>query len=218
MSQTLIIASSNAHKIQELGQMLQQAGIELEVVAMQRLGQPPEIEETAPDFAGNATLKSEGIAQWALGQNPELAGHAWVLADDSGLCVDALDGAPGVLSARFSGPQANDASNNAKLVAELKGRGLEVSPAHFCCALALTSISKDGSLRTHRFEGQARGQARVQPAGDGGFGYDPHVWIDGQTQSFAQMPGDVKARISHRGNALKALLSALPELLNQGQQ
>lgn len=210
MSATLVIASSNVHKAQEIEQMIQDAGLALRVLPMQHFGQPPEIEESAPDFRGNAALKSEGIAAWLSEQASVQAEQTWVLADDSGLCVEALDGAPGVLSARFSGPQATDASNNAKLVAELQARGLSQSPAYFCCALALTKLGGD----TRFFEGRAEGEARVEPAGKGGFGYDPHVWIQGQAESFAQMSRAQKAALSHRGKALRSLFAVLPELLD----
>lgn len=212
MKPTLVIASSNAHKVQELAQMLEDAALGVEVCSMQDFGKAPEVAETAPDFAGNAALKSEAIAAWLAEQAGCPSGVCWVLADDSGLCVEALGGAPGVLSARFSGADATDAKNNAKLVQELQALGLKSSPAHFCCSLALTRV-KGTPVRTLFFEGKAVGQARVDPAGEGGFGYDPHVWIDGQSGSFAQMTRAEKARISHRGVALKALLAALPGIL-----
>lgn len=212
MKPTIVIASSNAHKVKELEQMLADAALGVELCSMQAFGRPPEIAETALGFAGNAALKSEGIAAWLAGQPACPKGPCWVLADDSGLSVDALDGAPGVLSARFSGQDATDEKNNAKLVKELEALGLASSPAHFCCVLALTRVGSQGP-KTHFFEGKAVGEARVLPAGEGGFGYDPHVWIEGQSGSFAQMTGEQKAQVSHRGVALKALLHALPEIL-----
>lgn len=212
MSATLVIASSNQHKVQELSRMLEFAGVGVDVCSMQSLGAPPEVPETAPDFSGNAALKSVAIARWVKAQSTCPPGACWVLADDSGLCVEALGGAPGVLSARFAGPEATDEQNNAKLVKELEALGLQQSPAHFCCVLALTRV--DHALEeTQFFEGQARGFARTEPAGQGGFGYDPHVWIEGQVGSFAQMTRDEKAKISHRGLALAALLAALPSIL-----
>lgn len=213
MRPQLLIASSNRHKVQEIAQILDEAKVQMDVRPMHALGNPPNIEESAEDFKGNAQLKSEGIARWVAQQDSSLWGHAWVLADDSGLCVEALGGAPGVRSARFSGPDANDTKNNAKLVQELQARGLTSSPAYFCCALALTKLDAHGALHTTHFEGRAVGTARVQPAGEGGFGYDPHVWIKGQAGSFAQMSRDEKAKISHRGYALQSLVQALPEIL-----
>lgn len=209
MSTNLVIASSNAHKIKEIEAMIQDAGLDLRVLSMRSFGEPPEIEETAPDFRGNAALKSEGIAAWLAQKDATLAGRTWVLADDSGLCVQALDGAPGVYSARYAGEDANDARNNAKLVEELKARGLNRSPAYFCCALALSCVGGG----THFFEGRAEGEARVDPAGTGGFGYDPHVWIQGQSESFAQMTREQKAKLSHRGMALQSLFSELPAIV-----
>lgn len=214
MSATLVIASSNTHKVQELSQMLEAASLGVKVCSMHQFGDAPSVEETAPDFAGNAALKSEAIAQWLSQQASCPSDPCWVLADDSGLCVEALDDAPGVLSARFAGEGACDAQNNAKLVRELQALGLDVSPAYFCCTLALTRVGLS-PMQTQFFEGKARGEARVKPAGTGGFGYDPHVWIEGQSGSFAQMTREAKAKISHRGLALARLLQALPAILEQ---
>lgn len=214
MSFTLVIASSNTHKVKELSQMIECASLGGTVCSVHSLGAPPEVPETEPDFAGNATLKSESIARWVAQQPTRPNDPCWVLADDSGLCVQALDGAPGVLSARFAGPGATDEENNAKLVQELQSRGLQSSPAFFCCSLALTLVGPEPS-QTQLFEGRAHGRAQVEPAGDGGFGYDPHVWIDGQAGSFAQMSRGEKARVSHRGAALSRLLDALPRILTR---
>lgn len=175
---------------------------------MQEFGEPPEIIESAPDFQGNAALKSEGIAKW-LTQTLDQEQPKWVLADDSGLCVDALDGAPGVHSARFAGEQATDADNNRKLVEQLQLRSLSRSPARFCCVLALTERA---TLETVFFEGQARGEARVQASGSGGFGYDPHVWLEGEVRSFAEMSKADKGKVSHRGRALAKFLHAFSKM------
>ena len=110
----IVVASGNAHKVVELRAMLQQSTPGLTVTGMKEHGDPPEIEETAPDFAGNAKLKADGIAAWLRGQGVD--GATVVLADDSGVCVDALDGHPGVRSARFAGDEADDEANNRKLL------------------------------------------------------------------------------------------------------
>lgn len=204
----LVLASSNAHKLAELREMLQQSKLEVKISAMQEHGKPPQIIESASDFHGNAALKSEGIAQW-LKQIGGDSQPRWVLADDSGLCVDALDGAPGVHSARFAGERASDADNNRKLVEQLKLRSLTHSPARFCCVLALTELA---TLKTVFFEGEARGEARVQASGNGGFGYDPHIWLQGEELSFAEMSRKDKSKVSHRGRALAKFLHAFSSM------
>ncbi|MEM6992546.1 MAG: non-canonical purine NTP pyrophosphatase, partial [Myxococcota bacterium] len=175
--------------------------------ALAGYGPAPEIDETAPDFAGNAVLKAEGIAAW-LRERGE-PGSTRVLADDSGVCVDVLDGAPGVHSARYCGHHGSDADNNAKLVAELTARGVTESAAHYACVLAVCRVDgraiKGGKSRLW-FEGRWDVVARVQPRGTGGFGYDPHCWIVGEDVSVAELPADRKAALSHRGAAFAALV------------
>jgi XTP/dITP diphosphohydrolase len=221
----LVVASGNAHKVAELDRMLRTAMPELEVVGLRAFGEPPAVEETAEGFAGNARLKAEGFAAW-LRQQGE-AGDTVVLADDSGVCVDALGGGPGVRSARFAGDDATDEDNNAKLVQELRARGLEASPGRYSCVLALTRVDgapwKDAG-RSRIFEGRWEVELRVARRGSGGFGYDPHAWLvagDGAgtgggpgageepDRTVAELAPDEKAAISHRGRALRALLAWL---------
>jgi XTP/dITP diphosphohydrolase len=156
-----------------------------------------------------------------------------VLADDSGLCVDAFDGKPGVYSARFAGPDATDEDNNAKLVAELEARGLDSSPAEYVCVLALRHVG----LRPFDFtlpdagalyiighclciEGSCRGSVRVGRRGSGGFGYDPHFWLEsGVTagrssgRTFAELSPSEKSQRSHRGSAMRRLAQELPIIM-----
>jgi XTP/dITP diphosphohydrolase len=202
--QRVVVASGNRHKVAELRSMLAEQGAE--VVGLDGFSDPPEIEESAPDFDGNAKLKAFGIADW-LAERGE-PGTTWVLADDSGICVDALEGAPGVRSARFAGEPSDDAKNNAKLVEELRARGLDRSAAHYVCVLALVRVDggclPDGhAIAT--FEGRWDVEARTDARGGGGFGYDPHAWIDDGARTVAELGAAEKAAASHRGAAFAAL-------------
>jgi XTP/dITP diphosphohydrolase len=229
----LVVASGNAHKVAELDRMLRRTVPTLEVAGLRGFGEPPEIAETANDFAGNARLKAEGFAAWLRPRGE--AGDTVVLADDSGVCVEALGGGPGVRSARFAGEDASDEENNDKLVRELRARGLERSAGHYRCVLALTRVDGEpwadaGASRL--FEGRWDVELRVVRRGSGGFGYDPHAWLvagDGAggagaggvvepagpapgvtpDRTVAELAPDEKAAISHRGKALRALLAWL---------
>lgn len=213
MSQRLVVASGNAHKVAELAGMLAEAvGAGWTVLGLNDLaeayGRAPEIEEHAPDFAGNATLKAEGIAGWLRGRGE--ASKTRVLADDSGVCVDALGGAPGVHSARFCGHHGSDADNNAKLVAALQAAGVSQSPAHYACVLALCRVdgrSLPGGKSRERFFGRWDVVAKVARRGEGGFGYDPHCWLPDEDRTVAELDPADKAARSHRGKAFAAMLA-----------
>ncbi|TPV97182.1 MAG: non-canonical purine NTP pyrophosphatase [Myxococcales bacterium FL481] len=208
----LILASTNRHKVVELERMV--AG-SMPVRTMAEFGEPPTIHETGSSFIDNAVLKAEGIAAW-LRQRGE---RGFVLADDSGICIDALDGRPGVYSARFAGLHADDAGNNAHMVAQLRAIGCEQSLAHYVCVLALThTINPVVVTATDADEVQVRGttlcvtgrcdgEVRTTARGDGGFGYDPHFWIDARTRTFAELAPAAKAARSHRGEALRRLFA-----------
>jgi XTP/dITP diphosphohydrolase len=228
MARRIVIASNNPHKITELQQMLARARLssvrKLEVASASAVGRPPEIDETSMQFVGNAVLKANGIAAWL--RSIGAPADDIVLADDSGICVDALDGAPGVHSARFAAVNADDEANNAKLVAELRARGLSSSPAKYVCVLAVrhvgvrpfdftmpdagTVFMRDGCLC---IEGRCRGNVRIERRGTGGFGYDPHFWIDGDSRTFAELSPTEKSQRSHRGSAMRMLMDELPLLL-----
>lgn len=187
------VASANAHKIEEIRVIL--AGI----AEVGSLAAMPEVEEDAPDFAGNAKLKAEAVASPSR--------DCWILADDSGLEVDALDGRPGVRTARFAGPGAGDAANRAKLLAELARVGAAEPArrgARFRCALAL---AQHGAV-VRIFEGSCEGRIAAAERGDGGFGYDP-LFIPaeppGNALTFAELDPATKNRLSHRGRALEEL-------------
>ena len=207
MSRTIervVVASGNRHKVQEIRDELERVAPGIVVVGLDAFDGVPEIEESAPTFAGNATLKAEGIAAWLAARGEPGSTH--VLADDSGICVDALDGHPGVRSARFAGDHATDAENNQALVRALRARGLEHSPAHYVCVLALVRV--DGQPCA-LFEGRWDVVVRTEARGTGGFGYDPHAWLEQGTRTVAELTPQQKAELSHRGAALRQLATWL---------
>ena len=184
---TVFVATHNAHKIKEIGEML--AG--WNVVA----DDPEGVVEDAPDFVGNALIKVRAIAARHHGE--------WCLADDSGLEVAALGGAPGVRSARYAGEPSNTANNNALLLKNLEG--VADRRANFTCAVAL--VGPDG--REHTVVGRCFGTIAEKPSGAAGFGYDPLFVPDGHSRSFAELTADEKNAISHRGRALAAARDAI---------
>lgn len=184
----IIVATRNSHKAQEIAAILPE---EYEVHTLAEYPDAPDVEETGHTFAANARLKAEGVSA---------ALHGLVLADDSGLCVDTLNGAPGVLSARYAGEHGRDADNNAKLLRELSVlRGWAPFPARFVCAL---SLAENGREIAH-FHGTVEGRITLHPRGLQGFGYDPLFVPRGYTCTMAELPADAKNAISHRGNALR---------------
>ena len=197
----LLLASGNAKKLREVRGLLEPLGVR--VLSPEDVGGLPDVLEDRPDFAGNASKKAIEAARKT---------GRWCLADDSGLEVDALDGAPGVRSARFAGEPADDARNNAKLLAELSGRPDAERGARFVCALALAN---PGGEVVEEIEGAARGRILEAPRGAGDFGYDPLFLFteEGHPQTgrgFAELEPADKSAISHRGRALRALLDRLP--------
>ena len=191
----LLLATRNAHKTQEFAQML---GAEFEVRDLADASEFAPVEETGLTFAENAILKAVAVSK----QFPEL-----VVADDSGLEVDGLGGAPGIYSARYAGERASDAENVAKLLAELARCSAETGSrdARFRCALALARAG--GVLGV--FEGVVEGAIVGAPRGSAGFGYDPVFQPAGSTQTFAELSPAEKNRISHRARAIQALRAAL---------
>ena len=198
----LLIATQNAKKRRELAPLHAPLGIEL--VTPADVGGLPEVDEDQPTFALNAAKKAASAAR---------ASGIWSLADDSGLEVEALDGGPGVLSARYAGEPADDARNNAKLLRALAGLPDERRGARFVCALALAR--PDGSLALE-VAGEARGRILHAPRGSGDFGYDPLFLFTEpgfpQTgRGFAELTGAEKSVVSHRGRALRELVRRLAE-------
>lgn len=203
----LLVATGNAHKTAEIHSLL---GFRCSVVDLSAFTAVPAVVEDAPDFRGNAAKKARTIADWLLHQ-PGVTLPDFVLADDSGLEVDALHGAPGVHSARFAaldtGAPGNspDGANNAKLLRLLAGVPAARRTARFRCVLALT-VSKPGSdASVEFFEGTCEGRLLEQPRGAQGFGYDPLFVPDGASLTFSELGGDVKNQISHRARALRLL-------------
>ncbi len=191
----LIIASNNAHKIYEIKQIL--SGKFDEILSLREADVDHETVEDGKTFAENAYKKAREIA--------EITGCA-ALADDSGLCVNALDGAPGIFSARYAGGGAEhstDAENNALLLKNLEG--VSDRSAYFICAIAL--VYPDGRLVTA--EGYMHGKIIDTPRGNHGFGYDPIFLPAGENRTASELSDGEKNAISHRGNALQNLLSKI---------
>lgn len=208
---TLLIATRNNHKIGEIRSILGEA---FRYLTLENLPTAPEVVEDANSFAGNAAKKATDLALWLASENLMSAAHDeyFVLADDSGLEVDALGGAPGVHSARFaaldSGTLGNskDADNNAKLLRLLKDAPAEKRTARFRCVIALVSANPQSATANPQiFAGACEGRINFAPRGAGGFGYDPLFIPDGFKESFAELGEDVKNRLSHRAAALEKL-------------
>lgn len=194
----LYLATGNAHKALEFAELFRAGarGNGCEVRSAAELGGMPEVEETGARFVDNALLKARAL----LARVPEGSG---VLADDSGLEVDALGGRPGVTSARFAGPEADSAANNRKLLEALAGVPEDRRGARFVCVLALLIPGQAERV----YEGTCAGRILFEPSGVKGFGYDPLFVPDGYDRSFADLGESIKHRISHRARAAEALLA-----------
>ena len=184
----IVIASNNAGKLREIRDILQP--LDFTVVSQREAGISIEVEENGETFAENAALKARAVYE---------ALHCPVIADDSGLLVDALDGAPGVHSHRFAGEGATDADRNAKLLELLDGVPAEKRTARFECVLCYV----DAAGETHFFSGTCEGRIGTAPEGENGFGYDPLFCVGDRTM--AQMTEEEKNQVSHRANALAEL-------------
>lgn len=218
---TLLIATRNAHKVGEIQAIL---GPQFQFLTLNDFPAAPKVVEDAGTFAGNAAQKAVALAHWLAAEpatcNPQPATPKFVLADDSGLEVDALNGAPGVHSARFAAldksENSHDGENNAKLLRLLEEAPLEKRTARFRCVIALapvlwgriecaSPVCFADELETRIFDGACEGRIQFSASGHGGFGYDPLFVPDGFTQSFAELGEDVKNRLSHRAQALAKL-------------
>lgn len=187
----IIIATKNKGKVREFNDFFRTYGIE--VLSLLDLDSDiPDIEETGATFEENAALKAEQIAN--LLNKP-------VLADDSGLMVDALDGAPGVYSARYAGEKKSDYANNEKLLNALKDVPEEKRTAKFICVLAVSVPGEETVFQT----GICEGKIGFEPQGNNGFGYDPLFIPNGYTNTMAEISSEEKNRISHRSQAIKKL-------------
>lgn len=200
MTKTVVIASNNKHKVSEIANALSFSGWEFKT--LRELGVVSDPVEDADDFAGNARIKAMAAH--------EASGGLAALADDSGLIVDALDGAPGVFSARYAsvdGGDADDEANNDKLLAELEGVADEERTARYACAL---SFVDENGVETTAW-GTVEGHIGHERQGTGGFGYDPLFWPDvfeGRC-TMAEISQQEKEKVSHRGNALRELAEKL---------
>jgi XTP/dITP diphosphohydrolase len=211
---SLFLASSNPGKLREFREAAAARGVTVE--ALPNFAELTACVEDGTTFEENASKKAIHYSRYSPG---------WVFADDSGLCVDALDGAPGVYSARFAGPQATDEQNNQRLLAEIHqveaqhraqaatalGRhGLFNRAAHYLCVIALAEAGRVLTV----VEGQAEGVIIDEPRGAGGFGYDPNFFYPPLGKTFAEIPAEEKFAVSHRGAAFRKLLDYL---CNHGQ-
>ncbi|WP_333771754.1 RdgB/HAM1 family non-canonical purine NTP pyrophosphatase [Streptomyces sp. IBSBF 2435] len=200
MTRRLVLATRNAHKVTELRAILTGTGLDVDLVGADAYPHIPDVKETGVTFAENALLKARTLAE---------ATGLPAVADDSGLCVDVLGGAPGIFSARWAGRHGDDAANLALLLAQLGDIDAPHRAAHFACAAALAL--PDGTTRVA--EGRLTGTLRHAPSGAGGFGYDPVLQPDGDTRTCAELTPAEKNAISHRGKAFRALAPLVAELL-----
>lgn len=184
---TIHLASGNRHKVEEFQRLADESRLAIRIVPASSM---PEVVEDAGTFIGNAQKKARALAA-------SLPANSWVLADDSGVCVDALDGAPGVESAYFAGPQHDAAANLRKLTEVMRGVPADRRAARFVCVLML--LGPGGTEEV--FEGRCEGVLAQEPAGGRGFGYDPLFIPAGFDRTYAQLSEEEKNRISHRGRA-----------------
>lgn len=225
---TFVIATRNGHKVEEIKSIL---GTGFRYMTLNDFPGAPKVVEDAATFAGNATKKAVELACWLAETSRfkiERFGTVFVLADDSGLEVDAIDGKPGVHSARFaaldSGHPGNspDAENNAKLLRLLNDIPPGKRTARFRCVIAIAPVifasgeaaspvctANESELQARTFDGACEGRIALSPSGSKGFGYDPLFVPDGFKESFAELGEDVKNRLSHRSKALSAMKAAL---------
>jgi len=204
---TLLIATRNRHKVEEIQAIL---GDGYRFMTLNEFPDAPEVEEDKDTFAGNSSKKAEELAAWLSGRPDRPEGMVLVIADDSGLEVDVLDGAPGVFSARYaameSGSAGNspDSENNARLLRELADVSDDKKTARFRCVIAVLKVGA-GPGRSATFDGACEGRIQDGPTGDAGFGYDPLFVPEGFEQSFAELGEETKNRLSHRARALEKL-------------
>ena len=196
----VVLATRNAHKVEELREILADAGVDLDLVGLREFPEAPVVAETGATFGANALLKARAAAE---------ATGLPALADDSGLCVDALGGMPGVLSARWAGGHGDDRANLRLVLAQMSEVPDERRGARFVCAAALALPG--GQERV--VEGVLTGWLERAPRGAGGFGYDPILRPDGDQRTTAEMTAREKNAISHRGRAFRALAQHLPAML-----
>ncbi len=192
---TLLVATGSTHKLVELQRLF--AGLPLSLITLKECGVSEEAPESGATFEENALQKARFYAE-ATGE--------WTLADDSGLVVEALGGAPGVYTRRYAGPTATDQQNYEKLLTELLNRPAEGRAARFVCCMALVD-PRAGGASARTFEGECHGVITTAPRGSGGFGYDPIFEVDGRTM--AERSPEEKDLLSHRGRAAALVAATL---------
>ena len=196
----LVLASKNQKKLKEMSEILSQLGVE--VVLQSQVGVDVDVEETGTTFEENSLLKAKAVME---------ASGLPAIADDSGLCVDALNGAPGVYSARYGGPELDDVGRYRLLLENMRGQ----SPRTARFVSVITCCFPGGDVLTAR--GECEGTIAYAPMGEGGFGYDPVFFLPEQKKTFAQLTAEEKNAISHRGKALKDFEVQLKAYLSQGK-
>ena len=196
----IVLATANTHKVIEFQRILNELLPDLELVAASQFPGVPEIEETGSTFAENALIKARAINEFT---------NLPALADDSGLVVEALNGAPGIFSARYAGINADDKANVMKLLNEIKGLDQSLLSAKFECSIALVDKSQDRELVV---DGQMPGQVIKEVRGENGFGYDPIFVPQGLTKTSSELSDSEKDKISHRGIALRKISVILKQL------
>ena len=201
MTTKVVIASRNEHKIDEMRRILNEAGLRLDLVGIQEFPDLPDVDETGTTFAENALLKARDICAFT---------GIPAIADDSGLCVDALGGMPGIFSARWAGTHGNDLANLQLLLAQISHVVPDRRTASFRCAAAIVMPSGAEEV----VEGIMAGRLIDTPRGTNGFGYDPIFIADGYSITTAEMDSANKDAISHRGRAIAALAPTLAQLLS----
>lgn len=199
----ILIATKNIGKVNEFKALFSQMGIE--VKSLLDFPEVTDIEETGSSFVENAVLKAEAIS---------VQFNEVVIADDSGLTIDVLNGRPGIFSARYAGEEKNDQANNKKVLSELVGVPFEKRKAHFQCALAVAFPQKE----TITVEGVCDGYITEDPVGNNGFGYDPIFFIVEKNKTMAQLTKEEKNKISHRALALAKLSKMLEMHLKEGTE
>ena len=217
----LLVGTTNHRKLEEISSLLRDVSgaAPLCVQGTEILPPGPLVPESGDSFRENAALKAQAFAARAA-RLPSAQRPRWVLADDSGLCVEALGGAPGVRSARYAGEERSSQANNAKLLAALRAVPQGKRDAEFVCVLACVHLAERPTeakehAATFYVEGRCRGEIALEPRGHGGFGYDPLFVVPSLRKTFAELTQEEKNSLSHRGEALRAFRKKLIEELRK---
>jgi len=205
MSVRMVLASKNSHKLIELRRILEQVGLDIDLVGTSEFPDLPDVDETGTSFAANALLKAREISAFT---------GLPAIADDSGICVDALNGMPGIYSARWAGSHGDDEANLNLLIAQLDHVPVKRRGAAFHCAAAI--VTPEGDERV--VEGTLDGVLITEPRGSNGFGYDPIFMPLGYQVTTAEMSDAEKDAISHRGRALQALAPVIEQLIPEAKK